>query len=389
MILRALQPILLTLAAVLLALALRGVAEGWSETALAIVGELPWLVSLATAVLAMLFSQGRLMFAALALALAGFAVGFSAHPGLVFAVALLLPVNLAFFALLPEQPVFSRHSYGRVLVLAIQAVIVWRWLHVDADGLATALSRPLMGESGPVLGILPQWSILGALLGGGALLVLLVLRGRATEQGLLAAFAVSTLGLALAEAVPVFMLAAATALAASILLHSWELAFRDELTQLPGRRALNLRLRGLGERYALAMVDVDHFKKFNDTYGHEAGDQVLRMVGEQLQTVRGAKAYRYGGEEFTLVFGNQDVPSATGELKALCERIADYPFRLRGDREDGGGGHDGKVVKVTVSIGVAGPREAGVEPELVMERADEALYKAKRGGRNRVQAARV
>ncbi|MDX9756504.1 MAG: GGDEF domain-containing protein [Sulfurimonas sp.] len=84
---------------------------------------------------------------------------------------------------------------------------------------------------------------------------------------------------------------------------SYRLAFYDELTSLPGRRALVEDMAKLGMKYSLAMIDIDHFKKFNDTYGHDTGDEVLKMVASKLAEVSGGgKAYRYGGEEFVLLF---------------------------------------------------------------------------------------
>src|SRR4029077_7824091 len=79
-------------------------------------------------------------------------------------------------------------------------------------------------------------------------------------------------------------------------------AFVDALTGLPNRRALDEALARLSGDYALAMVDVDHFKQFNDTHGHDAGDRVLRSVAQQLRATRGGQAFRYGGEEFCLLF---------------------------------------------------------------------------------------
>src|SRR5439155_9485473 len=94
-----------------------------------------------------------------------------------------------------------------------------------------------------------------------------------------------------------FLTAAGTIEIVALLQESHQLAFRDELTGLPGRRALDERLRALRGRYALAMVDVDHFKKFNDTHGHDVGDQVLKLVAGRLAEVGGGGiAYRYGGE---------------------------------------------------------------------------------------------
>jgi GGDEF domain-containing protein len=92
---------------------------------------------------------------------------------------------------------------------------------------------------------------------------------------------------------------------------AYQMAFRDELTGLPGRRALNERLQRLGRTYVIAMADVDHFKKFNDTHGHDVGDQVLRLVASQLRQIGGGgKAYRYGSEEFTLVFPGKTLKNA-------------------------------------------------------------------------------
>jgi len=81
------------------------------------------------------------------------------------------------------------------------------------------------------------------------------------------------------------------------------MAYLDELTGLLSRRALNEYMMMLGRSYTIAMLDVDYFKKFNDTFGHDMSDQVLKMVGSKMRKVGGGgKAYRYGGEEFTVFF---------------------------------------------------------------------------------------
>ncbi|MFA0072035.1 GGDEF domain-containing protein, partial [Vibrio breoganii] len=81
---------------------------------------------------------------------------------------------------------------------------------------------------------------------------------------------------------------------------SHDMAFNDQLTNIPGRHALEVDMKHLGRKYSMAMVDIDHFKTFNDTYGHDIGDDVLKLVARILrETTGGAKAYRYGGEEFT------------------------------------------------------------------------------------------
>lgn len=180
---------------------------------------------------------------------------------------------------------------------------------------------------------------------------------------------------------------------ASVIEHSFRLAYIDELTEIPGRRALVETMQDEGSVFTLAMLDVDHFKNFNDTHGHEVGDHVLRMVAARLATVgAGGSAYRYGGEEFTLVFPGKTSEDVAEELERLRELVEKSPLVLRSpDRPQKKPSRPTKKVSkkkkpsvnVTVSIGAATRRTD--EPwDRVMKRADEALYKAKEEGRNRV-----
>ncbi|WP_137823347.1 diguanylate cyclase [Pseudomonas sp. D(2018)] len=184
------------------------------------------------------------------------------------------------------------------------------------------------------------------------------------------------------------------ALTASVAHEAYQMAFRDELTGLPGRRALNERLRRLGRNYVLAMTDVDHFKKFNDTYGHDVGDQVLRLVASRLRKVGGGgKAYRYGGEEFTILFPGKSVEDCMPHLEAVRQAIEQYQMHLRDQvsrpkSDETGrakrGAPSGQTASVTISIGVAGRDAEQRTPEEVIKAADQALYSAKSAGRNRV-----
>jgi diguanylate cyclase (GGDEF)-like protein len=191
-----------------------------------------------------------------------------------------------------------------------------------------------------------------------------------------------------------FLTAAGVMLLVGLLQESHRLAFRDELTGLPGRRALEERLRALGQRYALAMVDVDHFKKFNDTHGHDVGDQVLKLVAGRLAQVGGGGiAYRYGGEEFSVLFPDRDGNEAAEHLERLRGAIERYRMAVRGeDRPRNpkeaaklrGTRPAQKTLSVTVSIGVAQPGGELRTPAQVLKAADEALYRAKQAGRNRL-----
>jgi len=137
----------------------------------------------------------------------------------------------------------------------------------------------------------------------------------------------------------------------------------------------------LHEPYAIAMVDVDHFKGFNDTWGHDAGDEVLRMVAGHLAEVGGGgKAYRYGGEEFTIVFPDKRVRDTLAALGALRKDIEEDTFILRRrDRQT----DKPQSLNITVSIGVADAERLDT-PQEVMAAADKALYRAKDSGRNQV-----
>ena len=192
----------------------------------------------------------------------------------------------------------------------------------------------------------------------------------------------------------VFTAAAGVVLAVAMLQESYRLAFHDELTGLPGRRALLEAMAGLGPGYVIAMADVDHFKSFNDTHGHDIGDQVLKLVAARLAEVEGGgQAFRYGGEEFTVLFPGMTLGQAMPYLEEVRDAIEHYRMAVRGDdrprdREEGtrqrGQGAREELLSVTVSIGAAGPGGRRRTPAQVVKAADEALYRAKKAGRNRV-----
>jgi GGDEF domain-containing protein len=178
---------------------------------------------------------------------------------------------------------------------------------------------------------------------------------------------------------------------------SYELAFNDNLTDIPGRLALESDLRHLGKVFSIAMLDIDHFKSFNDSYGHETGDDVLKLVASKLQRVgKKARVYRYGGEEFTILFKGREVLDTLSELEELRAAIEEYEMVIRNKDErpknDKMGSKQRKtreksnIVNITISIGVADNLDFDTVPE-VMKAADNALYKAKKTGRNKVCSA--
>lgn len=183
-------------------------------------------------------------------------------------------------------------------------------------------------------------------------------------------------------------------LSLAILHEAFHMAFRDDLTGLPGRRALNERLQRLGNHYSIGMADIDHFKNFNDTYGHDVGDQVLRMVAKQLNKVGGSgKAYRYGGEEFAIIFPSTHATQAKHHLEKLRLAIEHYPIKIRDTNNRPKNNrvgktqrknNDAKKVSLTISMGVAERNSNLTTPEEVIKAADQALYQAKGAGRNQI-----
>jgi len=174
---------------------------------------------------------------------------------------------------------------------------------------------------------------------------------------------------------------------------TYAMAYRDDLTGLPARRALKRDLEELSGTYTTAMVDVDHLKLFNDKNGNDVGDQVLKLVAAQLaKAPGGGRAYRYGGEEFTLLYPGKACGEAAEHLETVRSHVEHATFSLRSwtrPRDKPTGQIDNKQSKklsVTVSIGVADSTGEELTPETVLKKADQALYRAKKNGRNRVSA---
>ena len=168
---------------------------------------------------------------------------------------------------------------------------------------------------------------------------------------------------------------------------SLEMAITDQLTGLHNRRYMGRHLDTLilsaeksGKPLAFLILDIDYFKAVNDTYGHDIGDEVLREFASRIAAnVRGIDlACRYGGEEFVVVMPDTDLEFAATVAERLRRSVETTPFAIS---------RAPNKLNVTISIGIAGSEGQGDDAEQLLHRADQALYRAKREGRNRVVAA--
>lgn len=307
----------------------------------------------------------------------------------------LLPLNLVFFSTLRERGLFN--GFGALMLgLVVAQGIGGAWLIREQPmDVVTPVAQPFLPME--IAGPIPHAGIL-AMVASVAVLGWQFQRLPSTLNAsilLLPPILMAAAWWHTAAAVPeVLISAAALAFSLGLVLDMQRIAYRDDLTGLPGRRALNLYLAAPGRRYTIAMLDVDHFKKFNDTYGHDVGDEVLRMVASQLQRVGGGgKAFRYGGEEFTIVFRGHAPAHARPHLDVMRQRIADYnlvvrsksrPRNAKVGQKQRGGKQNNSTTNVTISIGLANRDAIHRNPEAVLKAADNALYRAKKAGRNRI-----
>ena len=375
---------------------------------------LPWLALITGAGLSVMFNRGRASIAFLSLLAAYAGIEIAAFLGphgfperaVYTAITLLVPINILFALLYAERGVYQHRNYRWWMIAAIEILAV-TWV-------ASAGRNPLSGTAWQ--GLLDHWllnsppaPVLGRLLIAAAFVAAVWRAWPAPQSGtprpldvgmaaLVVAFYIACDWFSTPRAFSGFIATSGILLLVALMQESHRLAFYDELTGLPGRRALEERLPGLGPHCAMAMVDVDHFKKFNDTHGHDIGDQVLKLVAARLaQVTGGGTAYRYGGEEFAVLFPGRTLDEAMRALEELRASIESYRMKVRSDDrpQDSQSGSQrrapatatlaspDKVLSVTVSIGAAERRDMQ-NPSEVLRSADQALYRAKLAGRNRV-----
>lgn len=318
-------------------------------------------------------------------------------------VALLVPLNLVFFDLIGECGLGAVALGSGFGILTIEAAFVGVLSRMENAQFSSWATQTILPSDWFGWTRIPQPALLAIAIAFAVTSTRVVLSRKPVECATWWALVSAAVGFHLTgRATGVFLSTGVAIMGVAMVETGYRLAYHDELTGLPGRRAFNQAILNLNARFAIAMVDVDHFKKFNDTYGHDTGDQVLRMVAARLAKVGGGgKAFRYGGEEFAIVFPHSDADEAEDHLEAVREVIAHTAFNVRGpDRSDRKRperryaapgrkpyGKQPDVATVTVSMGLAQCTARLWSPDLVVQAADRALYAAKNNGRNRVEIA--
>jgi GGDEF domain-containing protein len=390
-------------------------STGWLTLALPALTFLYYCALAGGMLLAWRFHSSRIFLSLLVLFLAQQAVGvFSGQPLLVAttvqAVSVLVPVNFLLIALMHERG-FTVASIAPVgLLLFVQGVTVAVFCAAAEQKPSPTYARHLGTVS------LPHYAVIVFACAVVFLAIRVLITRKPADSALL--WSLSAFFLALhftgnARVATLYWATAACILATAIVENSYLLAYHDELTSLPSRRAFNEAQLRLQHPYSIAVVDIDHFKRFNDNYGHDTGDEVLRLVASNLARVTGGgQAYRCGGEEFMILFPGKVTAEVVSHLEQLRKSVESSVFHRRGtDRRQAPRGPDrrnsqtrgytkkghairklaeGKyeaALSVTVSIGVATSAKPEVDPEIVMRAADKALYRAKDNGRNRLETA--
>jgi diguanylate cyclase (GGDEF)-like protein len=321
-----------------------------------------------------------------------------------YLLTLLSPALLITYALLPQSSCLQLQGLLAILLTPLIILFIAGLLVIKQQlflaSATSALSNGLMGTYLSTPSWLLYFSAIGLCLG------LSLYQQQSIHNSVLGCSLMSliTYGWIQLNSVSAFMFSGmGLLLCINLTISLLQIGYRDDLTQIGNRRALQQTAKTLRGPYSVAMVDADYFKKINDQFGHELGDQALRVIASLLaQTAEGGKPFRYGGEEFCLLFKGKTEQQVLDTLEACRQAIANYDMVVRDKQQRPKKQKQGEPrrgaskrksnLRLTVSIGVASSDKAApgnsINPfEQVLKSADKALYRAKASGRNCIQAA--
>lgn len=300
--------------------------------------------------------------------------------------SILLPINAIWLGFSKERGVIS--SYGRNKAIIVLGQIIWIFINMmgkSSTPVTTDLNEAVSLNAPAVVLYVLSISIL---------LASYFLKNHYMNLIFVVVLLTSYISLHFVNRillVAIFTTAIFIVIVIALFEMSYSLAFHDPLTGVLSRRALDQEFLKLGNRYAIAMVDLDHFKNINDNYGHNVGDEVLKMVASIIDKTSGnAKVFRYGGEEFVVLFLRMPYNDTIVQLERMRKAIERRPFILRGENRPkekpeklkNSAAKGRGTFYTTVSIGVAQKNDLLKTFNDVLIKADQALYKSKNGGRN-------
>ncbi len=310
-------------------------------------------------------------------------------------IAIALPLNFIFFKILPTATIFSFSGAFRLSFISAQSYGVYWAMSNQYTHLFELINISFWPDAIPLFSAMPQAAVLLFFVAILAQIAYVIIHQQPLDSTLLGTLILLLIAFNLKDNAFIFFSAfsaAAIMLTVATIQSLYNMAFIDTLTRLPSRRAMENEMKKLGKRYSIAMLDIDHFKNINDTYGHDVGDQVLQMVAKHIRRIGGGgRPARYGGEEFVIIFPGKTLIDAKPWLEIVRDNIEHAHFSLRGqDRPKkepkmrNKRGVAAKEISVTISIGIAERIRTQKTPSAVTKSADEALYKAKKNGRNRL-----
>ena len=366
------MPLMIALLSLYLSVYVEKIPPIW----LALLEWLPYIFSTIVVLLAWHFNKGLILLTSLILMLPLMPFANLGSQGNVSVYLLISTLNLALVSQLQERGFFNRFALNRMVFVAMQilwcAALAQEWIRlpgihlylITTQEFSLALLLYALVYVLSLVFLASKWWLKSDTFSGAILVSILLL-------SLMNLLALTDKQLALLHT-GIYLI-----WCIYLLIDSHKMAYVDELTQLPGRRALNERLLGLSKGYVIAMLDVDHFKKFNDTYGHDMGDLVLKSVANNMNKVGASgKAFRYGGEEFAIVFSNRKKDDVLSALENVRESIGEELVDVYDSKKE-----SYKGVSVTISIGAALSNPERLAQD-VIKQADLLLYKAKKKGRN-------
>lgn len=315
---------------------------------------------------------------------------------IVGALAVLLPLNLAAYCALPERALPTARGLARLLPILVQIAAVGLMARVGVPALTARLDHRWLDGDWTHWTTIPQFGI--AAFAGAILFVAVryILQRDPIAVGFLWALFSAFLalhGISRGWDPTGFFVTGGWILIGSLLEATCRWATHDRVTELPEREALNGILHRLGSPHFLALVRVDHFARIQDVFGREVADQVLRMVAAQLRRAPGEMVFRYGKDEFAVLFDRMPAEQAIPHLEHVRRMIASYGFVVRGKGRRriepavaASPAGPRVVLNITVSIGAAERESHKMRPRHVIREAHQALRHAIEGGRNQVIA---